>query len=101
MLCAAPSLKELDFANDSISVRFGLLMDGVTNLLILDIAKLTIFDNPSFNGDSTFSINPGQTSNLTFTGSHFYFTQLQVTVRAGTFTCQVVKITNTVSVCMY
>ena len=66
MLCAAPSLKELDFANESISVRFGLLMDGVTNLLILDIANLTIFDNPSFNRDSTFSINPGQTSNLTF-----------------------------------
>ena len=66
MLCAAPGLTELDFANESISVRFGLLMDGVTDLLILDIANLTIFDNPSFNRDATFSINPGQTRNLTF-----------------------------------
>ena len=70
MRCAAPSLTG---KNATVVVAIGLRMDDVRDLQLLENVNITVFLDPVFNANNDFTVQPGQTRNLTLT-VNYYFT---------------------------
>ena len=82
MFCTAPSLSGVHYTQPSHQLRIGLLMDGVTSLLVLQNTSLTLFPDPMF---QTFmeeiEFITGSPIALTIQGSGFFFTREQVRIQ--------------------
>ena len=81
MYCTAPSLSDIDFNQTSQQLSIGLLMDGVTSLLVLPNTSFTFYADPifeSFSEEQQFTA--GDTITLTIGGSGFNFDNEQVEV---------------------
>ena len=82
MFCTAPSLSGVNSSRTSHQLMIGLLMDGVTSLLILQDTSFTLFPDPVF---QTFAEDIQFTTEgpiaLTIQGSGFFFTREQVKIQ--------------------